>query len=277
MKVTVVVDNYVPPSAHGPFVGEHGLSLLIEHQGARILFDTGQSGAVVHNLGLLGVHPSSLDALVISHGHYDHTGGMMAILQHAGKPLPVYAHSSIFNTRVSIAGERHFIGIPFTEPQLRELGAQWRFSDGPVEVAPGLWFSGRIPRQTGFELGDANLLTCDPGGDCHPDPLEDDTALFHADQEGLHVIGGCTHAGMINTVRYGFAITGQSRLRTWIGGTHLGPVSRQQQQATLEELAKLGPRLVAANHCTGFAMMATLREQLGARFIPAFVSTVFEW
>jgi 7,8-dihydropterin-6-yl-methyl-4-(beta-D-ribofuranosyl)aminobenzene 5'-phosphate synthase len=277
MKVTVVVDNCVPPSARGPFRGEHGLALLIEHEGARILFDTGQSDAVVHNLGLLGIHPSSLDAIVISHGHYDHSGGLMAVLQHAAKPLPVYAHSDIFQARVSIAGKRHFIGIPFTKPQLTELGAQWKLSNRPTEVIPGLWFSGEIKRETKYEHGDAKLLTCQTDGNCSEDPLLDDIALFHGSDQGLRVIGGCTHSGIINTIQYGLTITGQSKLHTWIGGTHLGPVTPDQQNATLDALEDLAPELIAANHCTGFAMMATLRNRFGDRFIPAFVGTVIEW
>ena len=277
MKVTVVIDNSVPPSTRGPFVAEHGLSLLIESGDKRILFDTGQSGAVVNNLSLLGVHPATLDAIVLSHGHYDHVGGLMAVLQHAAKPLPVYAHSDIFQTRISIAGKRHSIGIPFTEPQLSSLGAQWVLSKAPAEIIPGLWFSGQIPRQTDYEKGDARLLTCTSDGCCSEDPIPDDVSLFHGSEQGLRVIGGCAHAGIINTIRHGLLVTGQTRLHTWIGGTHLAPVSAEQQNATLDALEKFAPELIAANHCTGFAMMATLRERFGSRFAPAFVGTVFEW
>ena len=277
MKVTVVIDNCIPPSTRGPFLAEHGLSLLIESEGKRVLFDTGQTGAVVNNLSLLGVHPSTLDAIVLSHGHYDHVGGLMSVLQHAAKPLPVYAHSDIFQTHVSIAGKRHYIGIPFTEPQLSTLGAQWILSSQPVEVIPGLWFSGQIPRQTDYEKGDARLFTCQSDGCCSEDLILDDVSLFHASEQGLRVIGGCAHAGIINTIRHGLALTGQTRLHTWIGGTHLAPVSAEQQNATLDALEELAPELIAANHCTGFAMMATLRERFGERFIPAFVGTVFEW
>lgn len=277
MKVTVVIDNSIPPSIRGPFIAEHGLSLLIESDGKRVLFDTGQTGAVVNNLSLLGVHPSTLDAIVLSHGHYDHVGGLMSVLQHAAKPLPVYAHGDIFQTRISTAGKRHFIGIPFTEPQLSNLGAQWVLSKDPTEIIPGLWFSGEIPRQTDYEKGDARLFTCQNDGCCSEDPIMDDVSLFHASAQGLRVIGGCTHAGIINTIRHGLALTGQTRLHTWIGGTHLAPVSAEQQNATLDALEELAPELIAANHCTGFDMMATLRERFGQRFIPAFVGIVFEW
>ena len=277
MKVTVVIENCVPPGLHGPFVGEHGLSLLIENEGKRILFDTGQSGAVVHNLSLLGVHPSSLDAIVLSHGHYDHVGGLMTILQHAAKPLPVYAHDDIFQTKLSVGKTRHYVGIPFAKPQLTELGAQWILSKLPIEVLPGLWFSGQVPRQTDFELGDSRLLTAQSDGCCSADPIADDVSLFQASPQGLRVISGCSHSGIINTIRHGLAVTGQTRLHTWIGGTHLSPVSAEQQGKSIDALEAFAPELIAANHCTGFAMMARLHERFGERFIPAFVGTVFEW
>ncbi len=120
------------------------------------------------------------------------------------------------------------------------------------------------------------LVTC-AADDCDcQDTFEDDTSLFYAGPRGLVVIGGCTHAGLVNTVRRGLEVTGTSRLAGWIGGTHLGPVSKEQQGKTLAQLASFGPELVAANHCTGFAMMAKLYECFGDRFIPAFVSTVID-
>jgi Metal-dependent hydrolases of the beta-lactamase superfamily II len=91
------------------------------------------------------------------------------------------------------------------------------------------------------------------------------------------VIGGCSHSGLVNTVQRGFEITGQTRLAGWIGGTHLGPVSDAQQQLTLATLEQYSPDFIAANHCTGFAMMAELRQLFGKKFIPAFVGTTIEF
>ena len=232
---------------------------------------------MVHNLSLLGIHPSSLDAIVLSHGHYDHVGGLMTVLQHAAKPLPVYAHDDIFQTKLSVGETRQYVGIPFAKAQLTELGAQWIFSKLPIEVLPGLWFSGQVPRQTDFELGDSRLLIDQSDGCCSADPIADDVSLFQASAQGLRVISGCSHSGIINTIRHGLAVTGQTHLHTWIGGTHLSPVSAEQQGKTIDALEALAPELIAANHCTGFAMMASLRERFGERFIPAFVGTVIEW
>jgi 7,8-dihydropterin-6-yl-methyl-4-(beta-D-ribofuranosyl)aminobenzene 5'-phosphate synthase len=275
MKISVIVDNCVPMSVKKSFIGEHGYSALIEHAGKKILLDTGNSMAAVINLSLMGMHCSQIDMMALSHGHYDHSGGFLPILEHADKRLPVYAHPNVFEPRFSVAGgKRRFIGIPYVKDQLSMLGADWHLTDKPVELLPGLWFSGEIPRQSGFEFGDDKLVLASAEGcDCQ-DQILDDSALFFSGPEGLVVISGCTHSGLVNMVRYGMKITGASRLAGWIGGTHLGPVSPGQQEKTIAELESLAPDFIAANHCTGFAMMSKLQERFGSRFIPAFVNTV---
>ncbi len=277
MRITVVVDNTVPISAKSPFFAEHGYSLLIEHNSKKILFDAGQSQAVVHNLSLLGTSPTELDALVLSHGHYDHAGGLLHVLQHGRKRLPLYAHSDIFIPHFSVAGGiRHFIGMPYQKEQLSSLGADWQLGKSPKEIFPELWFSGQIPRLTDYEPGDEKLVTsCGDGCDCQ-DGIDDDIALYYVHEGELVIIGGCTHSGLVNTVRHGLEVTGAKGLRGWIGGTHLGPVSKEQQSKTLDFLAQLHPEFIVAAHCTGFEMMAELRNRFSKQFIPGFVGTVVE-
>jgi len=277
MKITVVVDNTVPMSAKSPFLAEHGYSLLIEYDTKKILFDAGQSQAVVHNLSLLGTSPTELDALVLSHGHYDHAGGLLHVLQHGHKQLPLYAHSDIFIPRFSVAGGiRQFIGIPYQKEQLSSLGVDWQLGKSTREIFPALWFSGQIPRRTDYESGDGKLVTsCGNGCDCQ-DGIDDDVALYYVKNGDLIVIGGCTHSGLVNTVRYGLEVTGAKRLRGWIGGTHLGAVSKEQQEKTLLFIEEMQPEFIMAAHCTGFDMMAELRNRFGNRFIPGVVSTVVE-
>lgn len=278
MKATIIVENSVPINSHHPFCGEHGFSLLLETEGKKILLDAGQTGIVIQNLSLLGVHPAQLDALVLSHGHYDHAGGLPYILTHRTETIPVYAHSGIFIPRYSKGNNsRHYVGIPYLKEDLSLRGADWHLSTEPAEIAPGLWFSGQLPRTTAYETGDTRLVTSTAAGCECRDPIADDTVLYHANSEGLVVIGGCTHSGLVNAVRYGMVITGATRLRGWIGGTHLGPVSGEQQNKTLEELEQLDPDFIAAGHCTGFTMMAELYRRFKNRFIPAFVGTVIEF
>ena len=137
-KVTIVVDNGVSTQAPKPFLGEHGLSMLLDIGGKRLLIDTGQSSTVIHNLGLLDVAPASLDAIVLSHGHYDHTGGLPHVLERAGKRLPVYLHEKAFDEKYSDArGQRRFIGIPLRRERLAALGADFRWIGEPAEWLPG--------------------------------------------------------------------------------------------------------------------------------------------
>ncbi len=279
MKVTVAIDNCVPINAASPFLGEHGLSMLLETGDSRLLIDTGQSAAVIHNLGLLGVAPASLDLIVISHGHHDHTGGLFHVLGQAKKRMPVYLHEAAFKPRFSVShGERRFAGIPYRKDQLSSLGADWRLVREPLELLPGLWLSGSVPRTTAYETGDVRLVAPDANSGCDcQDEIDDDMALFYRSEKGLVVISGCTHSGLVNMVRHGLAVTGAGRLHGWIGGTHLGPVADSQQAATITQLQAFQPDFVAANHCTGFRMMARLQEAFGERFIPAFVGAVIEF
>ena len=277
MKLTVVMDNMVPFGASKPLVGEHGYSLLIEISGKRVLLDAGQSAAVVSNLSLLGVHPDELDAIVISHSHFDHAGGLVSVLQHRSRPVAVYGHSGLFTKRYSVSGnKRRYIGIPNTKDELSGLGAKWHLAEESGEVVPGLIFSGSVPRHTAYEQGDSKLVVgggC--GGDCQ-DNIEDDTSLYYRNKKGLVVLSGCAHAGLVNTVEHGFAVTGADRLLGWVGGTHLGPVGIEQQTKTLEQIEVYAPQFIAASHCTGFAMMTELARRLGERFVSGMVGQVIE-
>lgn len=275
MKITVVVDNCVHISTSKAFIGEHGLALLIELAGKRILVDAGQSSAIINNLSLLGVHVRDLDAIVISHGHYDHAGGLFHLLKHRGLEIPIYAHPDIFMSRYSKAHGKYHIGLPHRKEELESLGAKWQLSDKPLMITDNLWFSGYIPRTTSYEHGDTKLVYEGENCDCQ-DPINDDSSLYYKTEEGLVVISGCAHTGLVNTVMHGFEITGESKLKGWIGGTHLGPVSESQQVKTLEFLKEQNPSFIAANHCTGFMMMAELARIFNKKFIPAFVGTEIE-
>lgn len=278
-KLTIVVDNCVPFNAGLPFLAEHGLSMLLETQGLKLLIDTGQSSAIIHNLSLLGIAPAAIDMIAISHGHYDHTGGLFHILKHARKTIPVCLHEEAFASHCSASqGQRRFIGIPYRQEQLTTLGADWQMHRAPREIMPGVWISGTVPRTTAFETGDAKLVVPDANGGCDcQDEIVDDMAIFVKSAKGLVVVSGCTHAGLVNMIRHGLAVTGCENLHGWIGGTHLGPLTPEQQDRTIAELQAFQPEFVAANHCTGFLMMARLQHVFMERFIPAFVGIRIEF
>lgn len=274
MKITVVVENTVSTKTDKPLLGQHGLSMLLEHGGKRLLFDTAQSGILTKNLALLGIQPDSIDALVLSHGHYDHTGGLKAFLQHRSKPVDVYIGRDFFAERFAVhENKKEAVSVPYTVVGLETAGAQFHTVSAPLELWPGLWISGPIPRTNQHETGVATLTN----GIGLPDPFDDELAVYAKGGKGLTAVTGCAHRGILNIVEYGMQVTGATQVGAVIGGTHLGPASATQKEATIAQFLQWKPSLVAANHCTGLEMMAELAARLGTSvFKPASAGIVLE-
>lgn len=273
MRVTVLVENTVGRTL--PIGGEHGLSLWVEYGGHKLLFDTGQRGVVVPNAALLGVDLRQAEAIVLSHGHYDHTGGLRRVCEHIGRSLPVYAHPDLFSAhRVSSPTDK-YVGFPFVREAIEDLGAVFTWVAEPLELYPGLWLSGEVPRQTAFEKGDPRMYVY-LGGDRIPDPLADDLSIYIAAGDGLVILLGCAHAGLVNIVEHARSVTGISKVAAVLGGTHLGPADAAQLDASISFLEKLDLKLMAANHCTGQRVAAHLAAVFGERFRFAAAGEVLE-
>ncbi|MGO0123257.1 MBL fold metallo-hydrolase [Desulfothermobacter acidiphilus] len=273
MRVTVLVENSVGKPLG--LIGEHGLSFWVEHEGHSLLFDAGQRGAVVSNAQFLGVNLSAAEAVVLSHGHYDHTGGLRAALERIGRRSPVYAHPDVFSShRVSSPVDR-YIGIPYRREELEAAGAEFHWVREPLELFPGLWLSGEVPRRTDFERGDERMYVLQ-GGKRIPDPLADDLSLFVCTPGGLVILLGCAHAGVVNIIEHAREVTGVSKVAAVVGGTHLGPVGLEQLENTIKYLMELDLDLLAANHCTGLPVAARLKGIFGARFRFAITGEVLE-
>lgn len=273
-KITVLMENTVsgPPG----LVGEHGLSLWIETAAHRFLYDTGQSGAVVLNAAVLGVDLAQAEAVVLSHGHYDHTGGLRAVLRAVGSPRPVCAHPDLF-ARHRVAGSPdRYAGVPFDRDELESKGARFHWLPGAHEIFPGVWAGGEVPRTSDFERGDPRLYVMRDGMPV-PDPLRDDLSLYLETPDGLVIITGCAHAGVVNIIEHARKVTGCARVRALIGGTHLGPVGEEQLEKTISYLEGLDLELLAAMHCTGQAVAARLAGLFGSRFSFGGTGSVFSF
>jgi 7,8-dihydropterin-6-yl-methyl-4-(beta-D-ribofuranosyl)aminobenzene 5'-phosphate synthase len=271
-KITVLADNSVVRPL--PLIGEHGFSAFVEREGEALLFDTGQGFALLHNAHALGIDLRRARAVALSHGHYDHTGGLAALLTLVG-PRPVHAHPGLFAPRSwrRAGGEALSIAIPFDRAALEKLGASFVLEKRWSEILPGIHLTGEVPRLTSFEGGDPTLVS-EPSG--APDPHPDDLSLVVEGGEGLAVLLGCAHAGVVNILRHVQARFPGRPIHTVMGGTHLGFAGEAQLAATLDALRGMGIRRLGASHCTGPAAACRLHAALGERFFFAGVGTEAE-
>ncbi|MDD4335587.1 MAG: MBL fold metallo-hydrolase [Desulfotomaculaceae bacterium] len=263
LKLAVISENTVGTPCG--IMGEWGLSIYVEAGGMKILFDTGESGVLLNNADMMGIDLRSVEALVLSHGHYDHTGGMRSFLRCRGK-LPVYAHPGLFACHCGTPEKPRYIGVPYRKELLESLGAEFVFVKEPLEITPGVFVSGEVPRKRVFENAKETLFCLENDRTIMPDPFHDDMSLYCVTPAGLFIVLGCAHAGLINIVEHAREVTGESRVYGIIGGTHLGPAPVEQQKATINYLKELDLQLLGANHCTGPAVIARLANVFGPRF-----------
>jgi len=272
--ITILVDNDVQPGLN--LMAEHGFAALIERGPVRILFDTGQGPALAHNAQALGIDLSSLSAIVLSHGHYDHTGGLL----HAVRLNPgvrVVAHPAVFSQHLKLPGNgknsRQW-GIASPRKTFEEFGAVFDFAPVLKEIGEGLWFTGSVPRV--YEITpDKHLLTVE-GGFTIPDSLEDDCSLVMNTASGAALLLGCAHAGVRNVLEHIRHKLAMERVYAVIGGTHLGMCPVSETSSAIEALERVDVQLLAPAHCTGPGPKAILKSHFGSRFSAAAAGAVFE-
>jgi 7,8-dihydropterin-6-yl-methyl-4-(beta-D-ribofuranosyl)aminobenzene 5'-phosphate synthase len=275
MRVICVVDDAVQRSS--PFWGEHGLALLIDTDGKRLLFDTGQSGTILlRNLGLLDIEPETIDALAISHAHYDHTGGLPALLKHLRSGTPLYASPDLFRERFSRKeGQPKNVGLRLTREELAG-GLALRLGAAPREILPGLWTTGEITERPEAE-GKSDYHLMREGEALVADAYRDDMALVLDLGDRLVLLCGCCHAGLLNTLAH-VERTFEQPIAIIAGGLHL-------TSATPEDLQRIGDVLAAMpalervypNHCSGEAAFVALTQILGPSVVrPCPAGTILE-
>ena len=269
LKVTTLVENTA--SGRG-LLGEHGLSFLVEADGRRVLFDTGQGLVLESNAERLGLSLEGLDAIVLSHGHYDHTGGLMAVL--ARNPdARLYLHPAALEPKFNRYGKDIGSGLPSVE-ELAARAGELIFTDEATEIVPGLSVTGRIPRRNDYE---------DTGGPFYrdsacreEDTIPDDQALFLRTVKGVVVILGCGHSGVVNTLERVAELVGESRVHALVGGMHLLRSGAERVEKTAEVLSRVGVQILGANHCTGIEAVCFFRRGFPGRVISMGVGDVLE-
>ncbi len=266
-RATTISENSVFAVPRG-MLGEWGLSVLVERDDRKVLLDTGGNIAAAHNGDLLGIAWNEIDAMVLSHGHYDHTGGLLDVLPRIGKRIRVIAHPDVFADKVAQYTPTMtplYIGIPYKRAELEALGADFHLTGEPVWLSENVVTSGEVPMITDFESIDPGCAS-GSNGDVVPDPLRDDQAIFvktgagAAGDPGLCPSGHHQHAAPRAERHRG----GQHTLRHRRHPPSLA--SELQMEMTVAALRELGVERLGVSHCTGMPAAIRLAQEFGPGF-----------
>lgn len=275
-RILILSENTVQNSIG--ILGEHGFSVWFSHQGQSYLFDTGQTGICVSNAREMKADLSSMAGIILSHGHYDHCNGLERVLDHLRKPIPIYAHPAVFEAKYSLRkdGSTLFIGMKHRREYLEtRFNARFCLHETLTQVGPGVWMSGTVPRSNDFEKIPASLQVM-RNKNLEPDDFADDNSLFLETPQGLIVILGCAHRGMVNILEYAKK-TLNLPIRAVIGGTHLMDADQHQYEAVCRFIEKENLEFLAPAHCTGAEKIRALENRFGKKIKPAFCGRLFEF
>jgi 7,8-dihydropterin-6-yl-methyl-4-(beta-D-ribofuranosyl)aminobenzene 5'-phosphate synthase len=276
MRITILCENLV-----GRLVGsgEHGFSAFIETDQGNYLFDTGSGRSIVPNSLALNKDLKSIRKIFLSHGHYDHTGGLPEVLKLKGK-VDVHAHPHVFLDRIAVLKEedreiKRFIGILYKKRYLESLGANFVFNTDFTEVEKGLFLTGEVPRQTNFEKPDPRLFS-EMDGAMTNDLFLDDQSLILDTDKGIVLILGCAHSGMINIINHVINKMGKEKFHSILGGTHLDFLTPEQLEESIKSLKRMEIGKIGVSHCTGMKAAFRLQQEFGDRFFYGCVGSVLE-
>ncbi|RLG79050.1 MAG: MBL fold metallo-hydrolase [Thermoprotei archaeon] len=272
VEIVFLVEDYAGYGTLG-VVGEHGLSVLIrgfygDGLVREVLYDTGATGyALERNTQALGISLKDVEVIALSHRHYDHSGGLIKALELAGKSIPIVSHPDLFLPSMEI-GERNVwldVGLPFTRKELEDAGGRIILLRNEIQLIPGVWWLGEIPRLTEYESPPKWAYTV-RDGELVKDALKDDTGIaIDVEGFGTVVIGGCSHSGIVNIVRKASKVTKESP-RVVMGGLHLVEADDARIDATIRDLKSEGIVSAYLGHCTGLKAEAKFLEEFGKSF-----------
>lgn len=263
LRIVTLDDN---TAGRWDMVAEWGLSILVQTNELTVLMDTGQRDVVIRNAEALKIDLASVDKVVLSHGHVDHTGGLRPVLARARKEMEVVAHPSALELKYARHPKERehslFVGMPFLKDDLENLGAYFTLSKEPLWLSEHILTTGEIPLLTDYEKVDKDAQVKFEGRILR-DTIPDDQALIIKTDDGLAVVLGCAHRGIINTLRHAQKLTGIEHIHTVVGGAHLKSDATEQIKRTIADLCGLGLERLGLLHCTSMTAIVRLSQQLG--------------
>lgn len=265
IRITTLSEN---TAGQPDLLAEWGLSLFIQDDEKYILMDTGESISIFQNAEKLEIDLQKINVIVLSHGHFDHTGGLRTLLMKMEKEVDIIAHPDIWQAKyVKLKNKPdRYIGIPYIRSELESLGARFVLTSEPYQVSENILTTGEIPLVTDFERVEPGLFIKTPDG-WKPDLVPDDLALIIKTEQGLSIALGCAHRGMINTLYHARQITGIKKVNLVLGGCHLKDATEEQIWQTISALNEIGVQKLGLSHCTGIRAVLLMSQTYGSNFI----------
>lgn len=290
LQITTLIEN-MPDDAQ-MLVCEHGLSLYIEFAGKKILFDTGQTGDFLRNAGKLGKQVADVDDIIISHGHYDHSGGVVRLLEalreemvqkpddesKAAKVIPMYVGEEFFHKKYKHLsdGSYRFNGNSFAEEDLpKDKVMLHKVAADVTYLDVNIMLFKNFQRVTDFEKCNLKFVVEREALPYEPDDFRDELALVLRTSKGLVVVVGCSHVGIVNILKTITERTGE-QIYSVLGGTHLVEADEERLDKTMKELRNMGLSQIAVSHCTGEPGMERVAQEFGADFVKNNTGHVYE-
>ena len=261
MKITIISDNYVDGAC---LVAEHGFSCLIESNGKKILFDTGQGNALLNNMKHLSIK-KNIDLLVFSHGHYDHTGGLTKYFHEMMEYTEeIYASEHIFDNhkKMMSGGNYAYIGVPGEQAYI-EKHYNVHYNTEMCEIMPDVILSGPIKRYEEFNAD--SLLFIREGDEYHKDMFRDEQYMVVREEVGIHVITGCTHCGAVNLLKDVAEKFKGEKILSLTGGLHLFRSNQNQIEYVIDYLKNADIKKINTGHCTGLEASILMKQELGEK------------